>query len=56
MTTLPAGDMKRARPQLNVYTVLLLVAVLLGIFGVTVIALMNMDASGKGPFDAMTAR
>jgi hypothetical protein len=49
-------DVKRARPQLNVYTSLLLVATLLAILGVTTVAMMNMDATGQGPFDAANGR
>jgi hypothetical protein len=55
-TPAPTPDVKRARPQLNVYTSLLLVATLLAILGVTTVAMMNMDASGQGPFDAATGR
>lgn len=47
----PATEVKRAKPQLNVYTGLLTIALLLAIFGATVISMMNMDASGQGPFD-----
>ena len=52
----PATDSKRAKPQLNVYTGLLAVALLLCIFGATVVALMNMDATGQGPFDMARGR
>ena len=55
-TTAPASDVKRAKPQLNVYTSLLLVATLLAILGVTTVAMMNMDATGQGPFDAANGR
>ena len=50
------SDVKRAKPQLNVYTSLLLVAVLLAILGTTVVSLMNMDATGQGPFDIASGR
>ncbi|MFM8642546.1 MAG: hypothetical protein ACKOV8_08865 [Phycisphaerales bacterium] len=50
------SDVKRAKPQLNVYTSLLLVAVLLAILGTTVVSLMNMDATGQGPFDVASGR
>ncbi|MBL9141999.1 MAG: hypothetical protein JNK53_09055 [Phycisphaerae bacterium] len=47
-------EVKRARPQLNIYTVLLVVAALMAIFGTAVIAKINMDATGAGsPFDAV---
>ena len=49
-------DVKRAKPQLNVYTSLLLVAVLIAILGTTVVSLMNMDATGQGPFDVASGR
>ena len=49
-------DVKRAKAQLNVYTSLLLVAVLLAILGTTVVSLMNMDATGQGPFDVASGR
>jgi cell division protein FtsN len=50
------SDVKRAKPQLNVYTSLLLVAVLVAILGTTVVSLMNMDATGQGPFDVASGR
>jgi hypothetical protein len=50
------SDVKRAKPQLNVYTSLLLVAVLIAILGTTVVSLMNMDATGQGPFDVASGR
>ena len=50
------SDVKRAKPQLYVYTSLLLVAVLLAILGTTVVSLMNMDATGQGPFDVASGR
>ena len=50
------SDVKRAKPQLNVYTSLLLVAVLIAILGTTVVSLMNMDATGQGPFDMASGR
>ena len=50
------SDVKRAKPQLNVYTSLLLVAVLVAILGATVVSLMNMDATGQGPFDVASGR
>jgi hypothetical protein len=49
-------DVKRAKAQLNVYTSLLLVAVLFAILGTTVVSLMNMDATGQGPFDVASGR
>jgi hypothetical protein len=49
-------DVKRAKAQLNVYTSLLLVAVLIAILGTTVVSLMNMDATGQGPFDMASGR
>jgi hypothetical protein len=49
-------DVKRAKAQLNVYTSLLLVAVLIAILGTTVVSLMNMDATGQGPFDVASGR
>ena len=52
----PASDVKRAKPQLNVYTSLLLIALLMGILGATVVAMMNMDATGQGPFDTASGR
>jgi hypothetical protein len=52
----PANEVKRAKPQLNVYTGLLVIALLLALFGAGVIALMNMDASGQGPFDMIRGR
>jgi hypothetical protein len=55
-TTAPASDVKRAKPQLNVYTSLLLIALLMGILGATVVAMMNMDATGQGPFDTAAGR
>ena len=50
------SDVKRAKPLLNVYTSLLLVAVLIAILGTTVVSLMNMDATGQGPFDVASGR
>ena len=50
------SDVKRAKPQLNVYTSLLLVAVLIAILGATVVSLTNMDATGQGPFDVASGR
>jgi hypothetical protein len=50
------SDVKRAKPQLNVYTSLLLVAVLIAILGTTVVSLTNMDATGQGPFDVASGR
>ncbi len=55
-TTAPASDVKRAKPQLNVYTSLLLIALLMGILGATVLAMMNMDATGQGPVDTASVR
>ena len=49
-------DVKRAKAQLNVYTSLLLVAVLIAILGTTVVSLTNMDATGQGPFDMASGR
>ena len=55
-TAATTSDVKRAKPQLNVYTGLLTIALLLAVFGAGVIALMNMDASGQGPFDMIRGR
>jgi hypothetical protein len=55
-TTAPASDVKRAKPQLNVYTSLLLIALLMGILGVSVLWWMNTDATGQGPFDTASGR
>jgi hypothetical protein len=55
-TTAPAADVKRAKPQLNVYTSLLLIALLMGILGVSVLWWMNTDATGQGPFDTASGR
>jgi hypothetical protein len=52
----PTNAVKRAKPQLNVYTGLLVVAVLMAMFGTAVVAMMNMDVSGQGPFDMVNAR
>ena len=52
----PAPEVKRDKPRLNVYTGLLVAALLLSVMGATVIAMMNMDASGQGPFDLATQR
>ena len=54
--TTPTNAVKRAKPQLNVYTGLLVVAVLMAMFGTAVVAMMNMDVSGQGPFDMVSAR
>jgi hypothetical protein len=54
--TAPTTAVKRAKPQLNVYTGLLVVAVLMAMFGTAVVAMMNMDVSGQGPFDMVNAR
>ena len=54
--TNPTTAVKRAKPQLNVYTGLLVVAVLMAMFGTAVVAMMNMDVSGQGPFDMVNAR
>ncbi|RLS46174.1 MAG: hypothetical protein DWH86_03585 [Planctomycetota bacterium] len=54
--TTPTSAVKRARPQLNVYTGLLVVALLMAIFGTAVVAMMNMDVTGKGPFDMASTR
>ncbi|MFM1936814.1 MAG: hypothetical protein RI990_1773 [Planctomycetota bacterium] len=57
MAATPAtNDVKRAKPQLNVYTSLMLVALLIAILGTTVVALTNMDATGQGPFDLASGR
>ena len=57
MAATPAtSDVKRAKPQLNVYTSLMLVALLIAILGTTVVALTNMDATGQGPFDMASGR
>lgn len=52
----PATEVKRAKPQLNVYTGLLVVALLMAILGAAVIAKMNMDVTGQGPFDLAPSR
>ena len=52
----PTHAVKRAKPQLNIYTGLLVVAVLMAMFGTAVVAMMNMDVSGQGPFDMVSAR
>lgn len=54
--TPPTNAAKRAKPHLNVYTGLLVVAVLMAMFGTAVVAMMNMDVSGQGPFDMVNAR
>jgi hypothetical protein len=54
--TTTATDAKRAKPQLNVYTALLTVSLLLAILGSAVVAMMNMDATGQGPFDIASGR
>ena len=54
--TTTATDAKRAKPQLNVYTALLTVSLLLAIVGSAVVAMMNMDATGQGPFDVASGR
>jgi hypothetical protein len=57
MSTMPTTEVKRAKPQLNVYTALLVVALLMAILGVAAIAKLNMDATGQAsPFDSMPAR
>ncbi len=54
MTSMPTTEVKRARPQLNIYTALLVVAALMAIFGVAAIAKLNMDVNGgASPFDAV---
>ena len=52
----PTNAVKRAKPQLNIYTGLLVVAVLMAMFGTAVVAMINMDVSDKGPFDIVNAR
>ena len=52
----PASDVKRAKPQLNVYTGLLTVALLMVIMAAAVVAKMNMDVTNQGPFDTVSAR
>ena len=47
------ADAKRARPQLNVYTGLLFVALLLAIGGGTLIAMSNMEVSDKSGLESM---
>ena len=57
MTSLPTTEVKRAKPQLNVYTSLLVVALLLAILVAAVIAKVNMEATGAGsPFDSVPTR
>lgn len=54
MATMNTTEVKRARPQLTIYTVLLVVALLMALFGAGVIAKLNMDATGSSnPFDAV---
>jgi hypothetical protein len=49
---MPNSDLKRARPQLNVYTSLLVVALLVALLGVALIAKMNTDTTGSAnPFE-----
>jgi hypothetical protein len=56
-TTSPTtSETKRAKPRLDVYAGLLTVAFLLCVFGAAVVALMNMDATGQGPFDTISSR
>ena len=52
----PVSDVKRAKPQLNVYTSLLVIAFLLGVLGIVALVLDNSNASGQGPFDIATGR
>ena len=54
-TATPGTDAKRAKPRLDVYAALLAVALLMCIFGATVVAMMNMDVTGQGPFDMAPA-
>jgi hypothetical protein len=56
MATTAASDAKRAKPQLNVYTALLTVSLLLAILGCAVLYVMNTDATGQGPFDVASGR
>ena len=51
--TTPTTAVKRAKPQLNVYTGLLVVAVLMAMFGTAVVAMMNDDASDNRGFFGM---
>lgn len=52
----PSTEVKRARPQLNVYTSLLVVALLMAILGVAAIAKINMDVTGQtNPFDPVSS-
>ena len=55
-TQAPASEVKRAKAQLNVYTGLLVVALLMAALGSVSVALSNMDATGQGPFDVTPAR
>ena len=54
--TTTATDAKRAKPQLNVYTGLLTVALLMVILAAAVVAKMNTDVTGQGPFDTASSR
>jgi hypothetical protein len=55
-TAATTSDVKRAKPQLNVYTGLLTVALLMVIMAAAVVAKMNMDVTNQGPFDTASAR
>ncbi len=55
-TAATTSDVKRAKPQLNVYTGLLTVALLMVILAAAVIAKMNDDTTGKGPFETASSR
>ena len=55
-TAATTSDVKRAKPQLNVYTGLLTVALLMVILAAAVVAKMNTDVTGQGPFDTASAR
>ena len=56
MATATTSDAKRAKPRLDVYAALLTIALLLCVFGATVVAMMNMDTTGQGPFDVASGR
>jgi hypothetical protein len=55
-TAATTSDVKRAKPQLNVYTGLLTVALLLVMMAGAWVAKMNMDATKAGPFDTASSR
>ncbi len=59
MTSLPTNEPKRAKAQLNVYTSLLVAALLVAIAGVAIVSMRNMEAhgtSGGSPFEPVPAK